>query len=201
MTAFSACSPNLLHLDVRFDLDLASCRFPCLKGFSIPRNVAFTAQISSFLQHHPTLETLRLLSTTIDYHVVTPIPLPHLQLFEGTNRIVDNLIFGSSIADTRIYWESGINTTAIENTLSALSLSGKSIQLFRSVHIDHHPQLLGILFRFLPCIVVLILDFKNYYPNVGILALPLFRFLLLWILSDIARDRTMGLQIPGSPHD
>src|SRR5882762_2116330 len=145
LAALSACSPNLLHLEIHIDLDLSPFRFPFLQTLSVSRNVHFTTEMFLFLQHHSTVETLELKSTTVDNCTAAPIHLPRLLRFAGTNLIMDNLIPGSSIRDIYIRWTADVSTAGIENMLRAFISSADSVRTFRSADTKSYALFLNTL--------------------------------------------------------
>jgi len=159
MAALTACSSNLLHLTIGFHLDLSQCHFPLLQGFCIPRHIAFTPAICLFLQqHHSKLQILELKSDAI-HPTASPIPVPQLCHFAGTNRTMNALTFGPSIRDLYIRWVDDFTAAGIENSLRAFSPSADSVQSFRSAHNKFHPQFLDTFYRIFPRITVLLLGF------------------------------------------
>jgi hypothetical protein len=168
MTALAACSQNLLHLEIHIELDLSRCRFPLLKTFRVTRNVHFTAAMSSFLQHHPTLGDLELKSSIISHHPVADIPFPRLVRFAGTDEILDTLVFGSSTQKIDIRWKLDFTAIRMENVLSAFTPSADSVEYFRSKHYVFDGQLLYTLPRILPHLVILDLRLSNSSHNVSL---------------------------------
>jgi hypothetical protein len=163
LAALAACGPNLLHLEISFYLDLTRCRFPLLQWFSIAPNVPFTAAMSSFLQHHPTLQTLELKSSIIGHRAAIPIQFPHILRFAGSNWVIDALTFGSFVQDIYIRRENG----EIETALDALAPSAVSVRCFRSAHIRLPPRFLDRLPRILPRITTLSIGHHDPSPNVS----------------------------------
>jgi hypothetical protein len=166
----SACSPNLLHLEVHICLDLSPFRFPLLQTFSARWDVPFNAKMSLFLRHHSTVETLELKSTTVDNLGVAAIYVPRLLRFAGTNQIVDTLVFGPFLRDIYIQWTPGISVAVIEKTLHAFALSVDSVRTFNSQNTALPLQFLDALSRTLPRIAILTLDLQKIGPNVSTLA-------------------------------